>query len=463
MKKIVLAFVVTLFLLHTGYSQQPQIPRKKLDPNAGKKLPANTRVIKPDTAVRYINVATPTTASVSLRQSLSVTTDRIYPEWVAGDRDFGGHGPDVQLRVTLTLSVDGAQLNALVEMDARETAGDRTQGRIAEKRTLAYAPRGRKFSRIITNAISGGRYTDSNYGVDYINPTTATGPVKRFVVKGDTDSKDLGNNTDDDCYLEIEFNKIDVETVPLDAGVREIEIPLNTITSQLRSSFTGTTGHINNFGPCRNGSCLMERNSFVKFPDGIMRDTIWFPLQEIYTNARHYYFNDINLRNISCTVNRNYLNAQLNFESDGSELVGKCANDLGSFDAGCAFGTPSAQLDNLVVSLGLKLIVRNGQLTYEMMDIQPALGSHFSVDCGILDWLCGEIFKDAYQSSIFGIAHNLRYTMANDVFVSQVAASLTPKVMEAINALLAFKGDHTPATTLVDVSQTDRNLLVRFR
>jgi hypothetical protein len=460
MKKIVLAFLVLILFINAGYSQQPQFKQKNALP-ADRRLPP--RVIKQDTPVRYVSVATPTTASVSLRQSLTVTTSRIYPEWVAGDRDFFGHGPDVQLKVTLTLSVDGAQLDALIEMTAKEVGGDRTEARIAEKRTLAYAPRGRRFNRIITGATSGGRYTDSNYGLDYINPFSSTGPVKRFVVKGDTDGMDVGNNTEDDCFLNVEFNKIDVETVPLDGGVREIELPLSTISGQLRSTFVGTVGHINNFGPCRNGGCLLERNSFVKFPDAIMRDTIWFPLREIYTNARHYYFSDINLRNITCAFNGNYLNAQLNFESDGAELVGKCANDLGSFDAGCAIGTPSAQLNDLIVVLGLKLIVRNGKLTYEMMDIQPALGSHFSVDCGILDWLCGEVFKDSYQSSIYGIAHNLRYTMANDGFVTQVADALTPKVIDAINAILAFRRDPNLATALVDVSFTDRNLLVRFR
>ena len=446
MKKIIFLFGALCCFICSGFSH-----------------PANYNLKEDTMPVLVSSSVILPTASVTLRERLSVSTGRIYPEWVAGDRDFAGHGPNVNLRVTLTLSVDGAQLEGLIVMTAKEVGGDGTEASITQKRTLAYAPKGRKFNRIITAASSGGRYTDNNFDLDYITPFSATGPVKRFVVKGDTDGKDVGNSTDDDCYLNVEFNNIEVETGPLTNGVKEIEIPFNTIANQLRTSFSGTRGRINNFGPCANGTCLVQNASFIKFPNAIMRDTIKFPIDEIYTNARHYYFNDINLRNISCQFNENYLNANINFESDGPELVGKCANDLGSFDAGCIAGTPSAQVNNLVVTLGLKLIVRSGKLTYEAMDIQPAVGSNFSVDCGILDWLCGEIFKDAYQSGIFGLAGQVRHTMDNNAFVTQVGESLTPQMINAINLILAFRRLPAGATALVDVSKNNENLLIRYR
>src|SRR5262245_35827744 len=106
--------IVCLFI-GQAYAQQPITP-KNIDPSHNN-TPIN-RQIKRDTGspIVYTPTSTALTASTALRQTLTVATDRIYPEWVAGDRDFAGHGPNVNIVVFISLSADGAQLEGLIEM-----------------------------------------------------------------------------------------------------------------------------------------------------------------------------------------------------------------------------------------------------------------------------------------------------------------------------------------------------------
>lgn len=405
-------------------------------------------------------------------ESIAPARLHIFPKWTTGDRDFGFEVFPQYVNSSATVSVyispGGGQLIAKIfcgfsENQIRANAETKTEAVINEERVLAYAPSNRIFSRILSKTSSAlpAYYRNNDYEKNDVVPNIVDGPVKMFGVNDQTDGNDVGNNTSDDSFLDIIFNSIEVETKDLPSGIKELSLPLNLVTDNLRRALVGTTIRINNFGPCGGGTCFKNNDCFVKFPDAILPDTLRFAIPEIYTDARHYYFNDINLHHVGCRAEGNYLKIELFFESDGAELVGKCANDLGSYDAGCGFGTPSAQLNDLKITLALRLVAKDGKLSYEPLDIQPEISSNFSADCGILSWLCGEIFKDAYQSGVYNLASiDLRNAFANPETNGKIANSLTPKMLEVINGL---RPSATPASTIVDVSIQDRNALIRYR
>ncbi len=127
---------------------------------------------------------------------------RIYAVQVGGgDGDFFGNGPQVEVR--LDLSIERHCLIAKVRMDARETRHDWTHGRAEERLTLWCNPDGDPIQRIVTPTTATGTYLDTDWEIDVVVPghgkvdprrpiPTVEGPVRAFMVMGDTDGPDVG-------------------------------------------------------------------------------------------------------------------------------------------------------------------------------------------------------------------------------------------------------------------------------
>lgn len=81
-----------------------------------------------------------------------INQQRIFPEWVQGDRDFWGHGPLVSGTVRVVVSEGKGQLIAFINLRLEETEGDRSAAEINETRLIYNAPAGKQIRSIINPA-----------------------------------------------------------------------------------------------------------------------------------------------------------------------------------------------------------------------------------------------------------------------------------------------------------------------
>jgi microsomal dipeptidase-like Zn-dependent dipeptidase len=159
-----------------------------------------------------------------------------------GDREFGGHGPDYEAKVTLRIA-DGAAaasiprapgvgtgtsaLVAKVFFHAEEVGGDRSTTEGTWERVVAIAPPGFRFERLLSGASSAVQGRSSKAGFQFVvatdngaraGVTPSTGDlVDEFTIVGDTGGPDI--STDDDCRddtaVSVTFNPIKVKLAAL--------------------------------------------------------------------------------------------------------------------------------------------------------------------------------------------------------------------------------------------------------
>ena len=128
------------------------------------------------------------------------------PTWDGGDRDFGGHGPDIRVNARfepVNVGVARPEVRLIVDFHARETVPDYTSATGHWEWTVYTVPPGWKFDGFYPFVDDNGtdfRYTDVNH-----NPDVITYAAPEFVasatVVGDTDGPDVGNCTTDDCRI----------------------------------------------------------------------------------------------------------------------------------------------------------------------------------------------------------------------------------------------------------------------
>lgn len=387
-----------------------------------------------------------------------VNHEKIYPEWVGGDRDFWGHGPLVKGTVTVQISEGKAQIIAVINLRLEETGGEATAAEINESRLIYSAPAGKQIKQIHfpSSLTSTFNYKLPRGGINRVSSTTTSnGPVNYLNVMGDTGGLDIGNNTTDDSYVSIYFRGFVVELEPLAAGIREVTLPKNIIANLVADKLKGTTGKLNTYGPRHGDSWFKARDSWLKFPSELRPDTMFFDqLQEIRILPRRYYYNDIRLSGIRGNANNQYVRLVISWESEGPELRGECVDDVG-----CMFGTPTVQLDNFNIQINVRPSVAGGTMTYDPNDIQVEFAYNFGADCGILSDLCKEIFKDPLQNALFNSRFMLARVLASDGIRAEISRALNAGILDAVKAF----GRFPEATQIVDVRDAGTSLVVRSR
>jgi hypothetical protein len=156
----------------------------------------------------------------------------LCPLLTKGDREFGGHGPEVNCTVTLRVTADKTAVDAVIEMAAKETGGGDTQAKGVWTRRVFTAPGGTKIVRINGSTYSRARFVSTgagsefgicNEGIVYDSQkgqSQITGSViKSIVMVGDTGGPDVTANPND-CRCDtkvsrIDFNPVKVIVAPL--------------------------------------------------------------------------------------------------------------------------------------------------------------------------------------------------------------------------------------------------------
>lgn len=386
-----------------------------------------------------------------------VNPPRIFPQWVGGDRDFWGHGPRVTGAVRIQVTEGKGQIIAFINLRLEETEGDASAAEINETRLIYSAPAGKQI-RLVTfpaSMTSNFNFKLPRGGVNRVSATESAGPVNYLLINGDGESKDIGNNTNDDSHVSVIFKGFVVELEAIPTEIKEVSIGKSLITAMVQSKLNGTKGKLNTYGPRNGDSWFKPRDSWIKFPNGIRTDTMFFDqLREVLISPRRYNYNDINLTNIQGRVNGQYLQMSVNWESNGPEFRGECVNDVG-----CMFGSPTVQLDNFSIKLDLRPFVSGGMLTYDHFDVQVGFNYNYSADCGVLSALCTEIFKDPVQNAFFSAKFTLANVMGEATTRTQISQALTSGVLEFVRSF----GRFPQATQLVEVLDSGNNLLIRCR
>jgi hypothetical protein len=133
--------------------------------------------------------------------------NRLCPTHVGGDREFKGHGPKVRTSATLELRNSNTEVWVKMFLNAKETRDDWTEAEGNWDRLLWQVPPGSTITSINSSMASQASYTDTDHSLD--SPAVTGGSlVSRFEVMGDTGGNDVRNCTDDDVYLNVQFNPV---------------------------------------------------------------------------------------------------------------------------------------------------------------------------------------------------------------------------------------------------------------
>lgn len=163
-------------------------------------------------ALASLETAAPATAATCDTKTYAIggrTLDKFIPSHVRGDRDYGGHGPDVKLNARLELitnSVGGTTLRIRLAMTGTETVSDETTVSGVRYTGLFVTAPGYRVNRVVD---STGRnvvlqdlkyYRDTDHADDllgpgYVTSTYFTSFVSRYVVTGDTAGEEAGTRT----------------------------------------------------------------------------------------------------------------------------------------------------------------------------------------------------------------------------------------------------------------------------
>jgi len=128
---------------------------------------------------------------------------------IGGDREYNGHGPDVQASAKLRVENNNSEIWVDLYLHQKETRSDWTECLGNWPELIYTAPSNWEIQNIITDMSSTTSYRDTDHDLDV--PTVMGGRlVNRFEIMGDTGGNDVGNCTDDDAYLNVYFNAIRV-------------------------------------------------------------------------------------------------------------------------------------------------------------------------------------------------------------------------------------------------------------
>jgi hypothetical protein len=145
--------------------------------------------------------ATETQACEMQNVTDTARTVNLVPPRVAGDADFAGHGPNVQVRVSLaTLSPDGEAptVDVHVDMMARETQSDFTTATAGVIRTIRiwHGFEGWRVDGVVgMDTLDGMSYLDTDHADDRFGPAFPNSFVSGYRFIGDTSGDEAGTET----------------------------------------------------------------------------------------------------------------------------------------------------------------------------------------------------------------------------------------------------------------------------
>jgi hypothetical protein len=211
MKKLFICLLV--FFLSNWALRAQDTSRYRMMPN--KLILKKALIVRLDSVVEFI----PSTVGTYCPKKL-----------LGGDREFGGHGPEIW--ASIKLRITGRQIVADVYMHARETQSDWSETEGTWHKIIYTAPAGYTISQILTGKESSVHYT-SKPGMGPFSPGALRnlvegargeelpakddGLVTRWVIVGDTMGDDISTDDDphDDTSVTVQLNPVKVKLHPV--------------------------------------------------------------------------------------------------------------------------------------------------------------------------------------------------------------------------------------------------------
>lgn len=167
---------------------------------------------------------------------------RLCPDHRGGDREFNGHGPNVTAHADMEIKLN-TELWVKLYLHVKETRADWTEAEHTWDRQLWTAPSGYVILGVASDMDSNAFYEDSNHELD--RPAVRGGDlVRQFEILGDTGGDDVSNCTDDDVYMNVYFNKVNVvvqraNTVQIPVSRPVVSRPVGTTLGAVRTFESG--------------------------------------------------------------------------------------------------------------------------------------------------------------------------------------------------------------------------------
>lgn len=295
----------------------------------------------------------------------------LYPDHIHGDRDFGGNGPSVNTTIRLQISSDKKKLQAVISFKARETRSNWTEAKKTWTRTVASAPAGYEFTRILTSTYSCANYVDRNHNMDF--PRVSCGNlVKKIAIKGDTGGDDVGNKTTDDTRIHyIQFNPARVQVRRITGN--KLEIDQSVWLGKLQRTFRQTNIRLNNYTSQRFKNSKAEEFAYVVKNDSYIETMFNGSLRKFRFDVPverrdplSIYIQDMNTQRVTAARSGNRIKLSLFFESSEREAWANCVAN-----AGCAFyNNRDVQINSAKVDIYLKPLVENGRFSYSCEEVE---------------------------------------------------------------------------------------------
>ena len=141
----------------------------------------------------------------------------------------------------------------------------------------------------------------------------------------------------------------------------ERRVNADGLISALNLAFEGTALRLDNY----NGKHHISRASYLLLPrqlnDGKKERRINFTIPEVNEEPVFYYINDVYSNGLHFGTKPGRVTLKLSFESNGTELPGRCFHSAWCDILGDDNTIPDAQWDNLAVTLAMRPTARNGQ------------------------------------------------------------------------------------------------------
>jgi hypothetical protein len=130
------------------------------------------------------------TSEIAFKTTRLDPTPKFVPSRIRGDRDFGGHGPRVNVSASISVQ-NQTEIWARIWMNAKETESDWTEV-LGSTNYMVY--RHSQPIEIVSGTYSQASYTDTDHEDDDL-PLGADELVSRFVCTGDTGGDEAGTRT----------------------------------------------------------------------------------------------------------------------------------------------------------------------------------------------------------------------------------------------------------------------------
>ena len=147
---------------------------------------------------------------------------------------------------------------------------------------------------------------------------------------------------------------------------RIIRISMASLTRLLTGTFRGMQIRINNYGRRHGNSWHKPRDSWVQLPRRLGGRRQVYTITEYRSGPYRYYVRDVNLNRVWFDHNRNHLRMNLEFESRGTEIKGRCAGHIILCAVGSDKAAPDVQMNRAKVTISMRpRVTRDGRsITY---------------------------------------------------------------------------------------------------